>query len=166
MVDQDHGDDERDIASMIVFNHLEQLFLFFSREVLLEITHDVHQDIGVLLWGCQEREPFHEQPDVDAVQFIALVTLRLCDKLPQNREVLWTMGKEKKLVVRVKIDESTEGGSFLQEGPPPFVDKDPFNEVLPETEVVKSSIVNDGDRGETAHKGPGEDSDTPMAGHP
>ena len=73
--------------------------------------------------------------------------------------------EDQKLVFRVKHHELLHAAVPPFQFPPPPVDEDPFDEVLPESRVVQAAVLLDGKQGETSHERSGEDSHPLLHGH-
>ena len=165
VIDQGDGDDQRHVTLMIHVDDLKHLLFLVAGEVFLEVTQNVHENIGVF-FGCGfQTKRFHQKLLVSGAQRIRSEWFGLSHEFPHHPIVLRTMSKDHQFVSRMEIDQTPSSLGLFQTLTPPFVGKHSFNKVLPKPRIVKSPIVLDGEDGEMIHESPGKHTDAIFGGH-
>ena len=143
MIHKGDGDDEGDALPGVEVDDMDKLLPFVSRQHPFEIPCYVVQDITVLLCRGPQFQAFHEERFVLLEGRFHKLLGACCNESPHKAVVFRAVGEQEKLVAGVEIDEPCRRHPFRNGLLEPGIDKDPFDEILPETHIVETPLFLD-----------------------
>jgi hypothetical protein len=91
--EEGYGDNKGDKFIVIVPDNFKKFLLFVRRELFLEITHHVLEDIGVLLGSGFQAQGLHEQEFIPGIDLGYLLSFGLSDQSPHFPVLFCAVGE-------------------------------------------------------------------------
>jgi hypothetical protein len=132
VIDQRDRYDEGKGALTIKVDNLEQFLLFIPRELFLEITQDMRENVSIFLGRGFQAKGFHQKFLVFLIEPFQRDTFGLGHQFLHHPVMPGAVGEDQHLVLGMKFHQNTPALLSPKGLSPPFKDKDTFYEIFTE----------------------------------
>jgi hypothetical protein len=113
VLQQGQGHDQRQQPLPVVLYEAQEFLLVLTREVLLQVAHQMLEHVCMFAWRTQHAQALHEHGPILGRQLLPIPLSRVRDEAAHLGVVLGTVGHQRELVFCMELDQAAGRGLLV-----------------------------------------------------